>query len=518
VLRRVVVTNATGAITEDLAYGYDGPGDSPAYQIPTPSSWGWPTTLADTWPALQDAPWNPARWDTNKSGTATIETENTSGELYVSGSSDARVAARGPQHGDAEVTLTFQFSNLNNRSGFRTGLRGCSTTPTCNSTPMNSGYRIDVVSDQSTVSVRRVVGGSHTTIGSFSFSKTANTNYRLRYQLSGYTISVKLWKATDPEPGTWTYTVTDTDTTNRIGGTGRLHLHHNGTNSSRSVFVDDLTLRVPAPTQSASTKTYIGGPDGLLVIDDNGTPTYPLANGHGDIAGTTNAGGTYTANPTTDEFGIGTTPANRLGWRGAHQRFATGNGANVIRMGVRLYDPSLGRFLQTDPVAGGSANDYDYVNGDPLNGSDLNGACDVGTKKCIMALLTTGTERFSDAFLRWGERRLRRTTRNPHARYIIWGTSNRRGLMHGTCSGPTFGFNFTIQCQTHDLGYDLMRYYGTSGRFGSIRRAVDWLLSNDMRARCWSMGGSKQFRCIAAEQAVSSGVSINSTRQGFGVP
>lgn len=42
-------------------------------------------------------------------------------------------------------------------------------------------------------------------------------------------------------------------------------------------------------------------------------------------------------------------------------------------MGVRLYNPTLGRYLQTDPVNGGSANAYDYVNQDPVNADDLTG-------------------------------------------------------------------------------------------------------------------------------------------------
>lgn len=33
------------------------------------------------------------------------------------------------------------------------------------------------------------------------------------------------------------------------------------------------------------------------------------------------------------------------------------------------------RFLQTDPVAGGSANDYDYSGQDPVNQFDLDGRC-----------------------------------------------------------------------------------------------------------------------------------------------
>jgi hypothetical protein len=42
-------------------------------------------------------------------------------------------------------------------------------------------------------------------------------------------------------------------------------------------------------------------------------------------------------------------------------------------MGVRLYTPTLGRFLSVDPVEGGSSNDYDYADADPVNGLDLDG-------------------------------------------------------------------------------------------------------------------------------------------------
>jgi hypothetical protein len=46
---------------------------------------------------------------------------------------------------------------------------------------------------------------------------------------------------------------------------------------------------------------------------------------------------------------------------------------DIIAMGARLYLPTTGRFLQMDPVTGGSANPYDYVNQDPLNQLDLSG-------------------------------------------------------------------------------------------------------------------------------------------------
>jgi hypothetical protein len=47
-------------------------------------------------------------------------------------------------------------------------------------------------------------------------------------------------------------------------------------------------------------------------------------------------------------------------------------------MGVRLYDPRVGRFLEVDPIEGGSANNYDYVAGDPINNLDLAGTFCIG--------------------------------------------------------------------------------------------------------------------------------------------
>ncbi|WP_254402007.1 DNRLRE domain-containing protein [Streptomyces sp. AC555_RSS877] len=75
-----------------------------------------------------------------------------------------------------------------------------------------------------------------------------------------------------------------------------------------------------------------------------------------------------------DEFGNpvpGSVPV-RYGWLGGPQRSGeTATGA--ILMGVRLYDPTSGRFLSTDPMLGGNANAYDYAFGDPINRLDLDG-------------------------------------------------------------------------------------------------------------------------------------------------
>ncbi len=65
------------------------------------------------------------------------------------------------------------------------------------------------------------------------------------------------------------------------------------------------------------------------------------------------------------------TPAT-YSWLGAAQRPVELD-SGVVNMGARTYVPDIGRFLQVDPVAGGSANNYAYVHGDPVSESDPSG-------------------------------------------------------------------------------------------------------------------------------------------------
>ncbi|MER6391624.1 DNRLRE domain-containing protein [Streptomyces sp. NPDC001523] len=62
----------------------------------------------------------------------------------------------------------------------------------------------------------------------------------------------------------------------------------------------------------------------------------------------------------------------RYNWLGGKQR-STETATGLTLMGVRLYNPTIGRFLSTDPVYGGNANAYDYTYADPINSYDLDG-------------------------------------------------------------------------------------------------------------------------------------------------
>ncbi|THA79745.1 DNRLRE domain-containing protein [Streptomyces sp. A0592] len=76
----------------------------------------------------------------------------------------------------------------------------------------------------------------------------------------------------------------------------------------------------------------------------------------------------------SDEYGKvrGDSPATRYQWLGAAQRSSETLGGTML-MGARVYNPDSGRFLQVDPVQGGSRNAYEYVGADPANAYDLDG-------------------------------------------------------------------------------------------------------------------------------------------------
>ena len=71
-----------------------------------------------------------------------------------------------------------------------------------------------------------------------------------------------------------------------------------------------------------------------------------------------------------------------MNWSGPAFRY-TGQtvleGAGLYHYKARVYDPLMGRFLQTDPI--GSDDDinlYAYTGGDPINGTDPTGLCATG--------------------------------------------------------------------------------------------------------------------------------------------
>lgn len=127
------------------------------------------------------------------------------------------------------------------------------------------------------------------------------------------------------------------------------------------------------------TRNVVGIDGGLALLQaSDGTSKVQLASPHGDIVATmanaANAASLETYSEST-EYGLvrPQTPAgnSQYGWLGSKLR-SNDALAGLILMGVRLYDPTTGRFLTRDPVYGGNDNSYAYPV-DPVNMVDTSG-------------------------------------------------------------------------------------------------------------------------------------------------
>ncbi|MEU4492931.1 DNRLRE domain-containing protein [Streptomyces sp. NPDC023998] len=164
------------------------------------------------------------------------------------------------------------------------------------------------------------------------------------------------WTVESNSSGTWTKTQS------------KLNHYSSDADSPRWIVEDTAT--------GALTRS-VNGFDGQLVATTakSGGTVLQLVNLHGDVVmQLPTAAGQAPTVLSTDEYGnraVGQS-ATRYGWHGGMHRSAE-TLTDLTLMGVRLYDPSLGRFLSADPVRGGSCNAYDYACADPVNNDDVTG-------------------------------------------------------------------------------------------------------------------------------------------------
>jgi RHS repeat-associated protein len=217
---------------------------------------------------------------------------------------------------------------------------------------------------------------------------------------------------------------------------------------------------------------YLGAPG-------TGTPvSYRYYNAHGDLAAEANQGGSRTASYSYDPFGslssgsAGSGTSERYTGRWDKKLDTT---SGLIEMGVRPYDPTLGRFLAVDPVEGGSCNPYDYVCQDPTNLYDLDGrdlfdwlrgyrnACQrkAGCEAAVRVLDET-------------VRGARRAARSEPASYAAaCGVAGATGAVAGAVSGPGAALTGSANCLIAITTKYLQTREGRVQRVGKALEVLD---------------------------------------------
>ena len=228
------------------------------------------------------------------------------------------------------------------------------TTPTVTSSTYDSADRLTVAGSGSVGydGLQRIKG---------LFSSTPTISYNVDDQMTSV-LQGSVWETFTPDPLSRTATsepgqITPNPTT-----------YHYGDGGAAASWKETGTVWT----------RYLDGLDGETAArksSSDAAPTMMLANLRGDIVTegvSTGSAPTWTG--AYDEFGVQLAggPAREYGWFGG-VGLLTGGDPGIVQMGARTYLPTIGRFLQTDPVQGGSANTYDYVNQDPMNQRDLNG-------------------------------------------------------------------------------------------------------------------------------------------------
>jgi RHS repeat-associated protein len=307
-----------------------------------------------TWPD------SPARYNIHGERTAM-----TSSLWFYGYSYDAagRLSNTSEQNVFGCVNRAYTFDADTNRTALATAAGYCPVTGTPTTTSYSydsadritgSGYSYDSLGRTTAMPATNSPSGYATTLGYYTndlVNTITSNSTTLTYNLDP-----------DRRAHTWSSSADSQTHTNHYTGDG-----------DSPAWTSENSVGTPTWTRNFSAFGSM-----TATMNQAGTIALEFTNLHGDIVGTaatTDTTWNYSSGfSETDEYGRSSVggAGSRYDYLGTAQRQRDTN-SGLQLMGIRVYNPSTGRFLQTDPIVGGGANTYDYASGDPVNNIDISG-------------------------------------------------------------------------------------------------------------------------------------------------
>ncbi|WP_275404941.1 DNRLRE domain-containing protein [Streptomyces sp. SID10815] len=292
-----------------------------------------------------------------------------------------RLAQATDDDGTTTTSRAYAFDTDDNRTSLTTTVTAAGATPTTSST----AYAYDTAG--------RLIAGGYTYD---AFGRTT--------QLAGKTLAYYTNDLVASETVGSTRTTWGLDSSGRLASSATAATSDSGaTWSTTSTTVNHYSCGCDTPSWTVTTagsastvSRNVADLSGSLAATTGATggAVLQLANLHGDISVRLDPATSAATVQRYDEYGNpldATAAAAKYGALGAYQKAGDGL-AGYTLMGVRLYDPTTGRFLQSDPVYGGNTSAYIYP-ADPIGQSDTSGELNYRTQTKKTKNYTIGISR-----------------------------------------------------------------------------------------------------------------------------
>ncbi|WP_051703420.1 DNRLRE domain-containing protein [Streptomyces sp. NRRL F-5630] len=292
-----------------------------------------------------------------------------------------RLALANDDDGSTTTSRAYAFDADDNRTSLTTTLAGADGTATTST----KAYQYDTAN--------RLTAEGHTYD---AFGRTT--------KLNGNTLGYYANDLVASETAGDTRTSWGLDAAGRLASSTTATTTDSGTTwSTKSTTVNHYSCGCDTPSWTVTTvgstsavSCHVSDLTGGLAVTTSATGdvALQLANLHGDISVQMDLDTATATVQRYDEYGNPLDPtaaAAKYGSLGAYQR-ATDGLAGYTLMGVRMYDPATGRFLQADPVYGGNTSTYVYP-ADPIGQSDTSGELKYRTQTKSTKNYTIGISR-----------------------------------------------------------------------------------------------------------------------------